>query len=123
VNADNLASLLAELRPEPDSVERAAAIARRFARAADPHLQDTYGWTLFLSGRTEEALPVLETAAAALPSNPVVQYHLAKAYAAAGREEEARAILQMALSPDFRQNFRYLPLIEEALALYVLRER
>lgn len=122
VNANNLASLLAELRPDPDSIERAAAIARRFARATDPHLQDTYGWTLFLSGRTDEALPVLRAAAAALPSNPVVQYHLARAYAAAGRGEEARATLRMALSLDFRQNFRYLPLIEEALALYVLHE-
>lgn len=89
VVANNLASLLSTYRDDEESLNRAYGIARRFRSAQIPAMQDTYGWIAFRRGEVEEALPHLEAAAAGLQSDPLVQYHLAKTYAALGRNEEA----------------------------------
>ena len=96
--ANNLASLLATTRPDdPATLERAARIARRLRGSDLPPFQDTWGWIALLTGATDEALKALEPAAAALGEDPQVQYHLARAYEAAGRPDEARAQYARAL--------------------------
>ncbi len=95
--ANNLASLLSTFRDTPDSLERAAAVARRLRGTRVPAFQDTYGWIAYRLGNLDEALEYLEPAAEGLQTNPLVQYHLGMTYAALERPEEARARLERAL--------------------------
>ena len=97
VVANNLASLLATYKTDDESLERAFAIARRLRGTEVPPFQDTYGWILHRRGQSEEAIEYLEPAAAALANDPIVQYHLASAYEAVGRSEDALAAYQRAL--------------------------
>ena len=96
--ANNLASLLSSHRDDAASQERAFTIARRLRGTEVPHFQDTYGWIVLGRGEAEEALPYLEEAAAALPDQPLVFYHLGVAQARLGRPEAARASLERALA-------------------------
>jgi len=58
---------------------------------------DTLGYALLKNGRGEEARKVLEKAAAILPDNPTVNFHLALAYRATGDKARAAATLRKAL--------------------------
>lgn len=106
VLANNLASLLSTYRSDPESIERAYTVARRLRGTNVPPLQDTYGWILFLRGEAAESLAYLEPAAAALTRDPVVQYHLARAYLALDRKDDAlkafRAAIEVAPEDDPR---------------------
>lgn len=95
--ANNLASLLTTYRDDEASLARAEVIARRLKNADIPAFQDTYGWILVRTGAPEEALSYLEPAAAGLPEDARVQFHLGEAYAATGRTEEALAQMRKAL--------------------------
>ncbi len=95
--ANNLASLLATYRDDEASLERAFVIGRRLRGTEVPPFQDTYGWILFRRGEHEEAVTYLEPAATALREDPIVQYHLASAYAALGRNEDALSQFEKAL--------------------------
>jgi len=97
VIANNLASLLSTFREDPESLERAAAVARRLRGTEIPQFQDTYGWIAYQQENFAEALTYLEPAAAALTDNALVQYHLGMTYAALERPEDARASLMRAL--------------------------
>jgi cellulose synthase operon protein C len=96
--ANNLASLIATHRSDPESLERAFAIARRLRGTEVPQFADTYGWILARRGEHAEALPYLERAAAALPHDALVQYHLGVTQHHLGRVPEARASLERALA-------------------------
>lgn len=96
--ANNLASLLPVLSDAPETIDRAARIARRLRGSDVPAFQDTYGWTLHLTGKSAEALPLLEQAAAGLPEDGSVQYHLGAVLAALGRKDEARPALERAIA-------------------------
>lgn len=99
VAANNLASLLATYRADdPESVERAYTIARRLRGTDNPAFQDTYGWIAYLRGDYEEAANYLEPAAAALASDPVVQYHLGMLYLSLERREQALIQFERALA-------------------------
>lgn len=75
--------------------ERALPLARRaFLRKPSPQAADTLGWILNEHGDTAGALTLLTSAAAALQSEPSVQFHYAQALANAGRTDEAIAILK-----------------------------
>lgn len=87
VIANNLASLLSEHGQEPDSLDRAYAIASRFRNSEVPQFLDTLGWILYLRGEYAEALPLLQTAANDLPEVPEVQYHLAMALQKTNRQD------------------------------------
>lgn len=89
VVSNNLASLLSTHRTDEASIERAYRIARRLRGTENPAFQDTYGWLAYLRGDYAEAVEYLEPAAAALSSDALVQYHLAMAYLAAERTEDA----------------------------------
>lgn len=86
---NNLASLMVQQAQDPDTVNRAYLIARRLRPSTLPPYRDTYGWLAYLRGDFVEALRALEPAAAGLSDDPVVQYHLAKAYL--GTDQTQRA--------------------------------
>jgi Flp pilus assembly protein TadD len=87
--ANNLASMLGTYRQDELSLQRAWTIARRFVDTKIPAIQDTYGWILHRRGLSEEALPYLEAAAEGLPSDPIVQFHLAQIYLTLGVPDKA----------------------------------
>jgi tetratricopeptide (TPR) repeat protein len=92
--ANNLASLLSARREDQESLDRAFTVARRFKDTETPALQDTYGWILHRMGDSEEALPYLESAAAALTRDALTQFHLAMTYIALGQTSDAVTQLQ-----------------------------
>lgn len=110
VLANNLASLLtaqggadpadtgADAAANAAALDRAAAIARRLRGSDVPEFQDTYGWILFLRGNAGEARTVLARAAAALPGNAQVQFHLGEAARALGDRAAATAAYGAALA-------------------------
>lgn len=87
--ANNLASLLSSHRKDPESLARAEVIARRLQGSDVAPYQDTYGWIAYLNGNHPAAVAELERAAAGLPDDPTVQYHLGMAYLATGKKTEA----------------------------------
>lgn len=95
--ANNLASLISTYRTDEESLERAWNIARRLRGAERPEFRDTYGWIAFRRGELDVALEYLEPAAAALPNDPLVQFHLGMALARADRHDEAIAQLRRAI--------------------------
>ncbi|MDU8942576.1 tetratricopeptide repeat protein [Ovoidimarina sediminis] len=97
VIANNLASLIATYREDEESLDRAYTIARRLRGTDIAAFQDTYGWIAHRRGDFEEAIDHLEPAARGLPGDPIVQYHLAAAYAASERYDEAIAQFRKAL--------------------------
>lgn len=117
VVANNLASLIATYRDDEESLERAWRIARRFSDADVPALQDTYGWIIFRRGEIEDSLPYLEGAAQGLPNDPIVQYHLGRAYQALSRPADALQQMQRAVEIAGPTDTR--PQIEDARGLIV----
>lgn len=97
VIANNLASMITTHRDDPDSLARAANIVRRLRNTEVPAFQDTYGWIAYRRDNFEEALEYLEPAAAGLPDDALVQYHLGMTYLALNRSAEAKQTLQQAL--------------------------
>jgi len=97
VVANNLASLLSTHRTDQASLDRAFQVARRLRGSENPYFQDTYGWLLTGRGDYEQALTYLEPAAAALTSDALTQFHLAKTYDALERWDEARAAYEKAV--------------------------
>lgn len=98
VVANNLASLLTTHRSDNESLQRAFTLARRLRGTRDPIFQDTYGWIAYRLGNYEEALQYLEPAAAKLPDQPLLLYHLAKTYVALDRHEDALRTFENAAS-------------------------
>ncbi|MCQ0969698.1 tetratricopeptide repeat protein [Paracoccus sp. TK19116] len=97
VVANNLASMLATWRDDPESLTRASAVAQRLKDTRVPAFQDTYGWIAYRNGNASEALTYLQPAAEGLPNDPLVQYHLGMVQAELGRTELARESLTRAL--------------------------
>lgn len=92
---NNLASLL-QAQNDPNAIQ----FAKRAYEIdpANPSVMDTYGWALFLQGKSQEALPLLERAARqAKPENPDINYHYASALAKAGKNIEAQDLLRNTL--------------------------
>ena len=97
VVANNLANLLMQDIDDQAAIDRASTITRRLRGTDVPAFQDTYGWLAYLQGDYDTALEYLSAAAAALPDEPTVLYHLGMTQSALGQTEEARASLQRAL--------------------------
>lgn len=79
---------------------RAEAMAREAYQAAPQvaPIADTYGWILLDAGKTTEALPILEKAAAGAGDNFEIQYHLAVAHSKTGQNDRAKALLHKILA-------------------------
>ena len=97
---NNLAYLYVVRLENLPEAEKIARSARELAKE-DPSVADTLGWTLVrLGGETKmrEGLSLLKEAAASLPDQPEVQYHLGVALSRAGAREDSRRALEHALA-------------------------
>jgi cellulose synthase operon protein C len=97
VIANNLASLITTHKDDAASLDRAFAIAQRLRGLEVPAFQDTYGWIAYRRGELADALAHLEPAAAGLPDDPFVQFHLGMTYAGLNRADDAIRQLGRAL--------------------------
>ncbi len=116
IAANNLASMLSTHQDTQASLDRAFSIARRLRGSAIPAFQDTYGWIEYRRGNLGEALRYLEPAAAGLPLDPLVQYHLGMVYADMGRKEEAAKQFQLVLKIGEGRNLPQIAKAKERLA-------
>ncbi|HUQ38257.1 MAG TPA: tetratricopeptide repeat protein [Aestuariivirga sp.] len=87
---NNLASLLADYRTDPQSLERAHQLAQRLEAVDIPSFKDTVGWVAFRKGDYRNALLNLEQAAEKLPDIALIKYHLAMTYLALKRNSDAK---------------------------------
>lgn len=94
---NNLVALLLDRGKDKASLARALELARSFATSNDPILLDTLGWAYFRNEDFPNAVLALERAVAVERNNALLQYHLGKAYAAAGNPVGARQHLMLAL--------------------------
>lgn len=92
---NNLAWLYSQ-KGDPRALETAKKAYTLAPKSAA--IADTYGWILVGNDRAAEALPLLESAAAAPGAPADVRYHLAVARARGGQHEEARADLRKLLA-------------------------
>ncbi len=115
VVANNLASLITTYRDDEGSLSQAYTIARRLRGSDVPAFQDTYGWIAFRRGNYPEALEYLKDAAAGLPNNPLVHYHLGETLLALGRTRDAYRALDKALTLSANQAFPQLERTKEIL--------
>ena len=60
------------------------------AEPQSPSITDSLGWAYFLTGRADEAVPLLEKAQRGEPGNAVIVEHLGDAYWHVGRKFQAR---------------------------------
>jgi tetratricopeptide (TPR) repeat protein len=99
VAANNLAWIYAE---ENTNLDVALSLARTAKRLAPDNADftDTLGVVLLKKGLATAAIPEFQAAANKLPKNATVQLHLAQAYRAAGKADEATAAAQRALKLD-----------------------
>lgn len=106
VVANNLASMLTTYRDDDESLDRAWNIARRFKDSTNPAVQDTYGWIAHRRGDSSEAVDYLQSAAAGLPNDAVVQFHYGEVLRALDQKEDAvaqyRKVLDIAGATDTR---------------------
>jgi tetratricopeptide (TPR) repeat protein len=98
VAINNLASLLADHRTDKASLERAQALAASLRHSQVPQFKDTLGWVDYRNGDVKAAVPLLEEAAAALPDQAAVRYHLGMSYVASGQGSRASREFKVALS-------------------------
>lgn len=97
--ANNLAAALVDHKGDPQSLERALALSRRFeAEKANPYLLDTLGWAHHKLGHGADAVRVLQQATAMAPDHPILNYHLGAAYVKVGRGTDAVTHLKKALA-------------------------
>jgi len=80
---------------------RAHQLAERaYQLSPSPQTADTLGWVLVGDGEAGSGLPYIKNAAAALPADATLQYHLAAALNATGDKAEARSVLERVLAGD-----------------------
>lgn len=112
---NNLAYLCADGYGAKEEALRLAIGAFRL-RPGDAGVMDTVGYALLRNGRAAEAVSVLERAAALLPNDTTVSYHLGLAYHQVGdkvRSEQAlRKALLLGEGPDTKSARELLALLK-----------
>lgn len=79
------------LERRKDVKQSLARIEAAWAKAPqNASITDSLGWAYFLTGRTDDAVELLERAERGEPDNPVIVEHLGDAYWQAGRKFQAR---------------------------------
>jgi Flp pilus assembly protein TadD len=98
--ANNLAWLLSEHGSGGGDMQRAVQLAQAAFEDAprDPQVGDTFGWILYKNGQFARAFNILKVAAAGMPNDPMIQYHLGLAAANSGNRAEAKAALSRAVN-------------------------
>jgi tetratricopeptide (TPR) repeat protein len=93
---NNLATLLSE---QSEQREEAIRLIERAIEIAGPQPQflDTKGTILMSENKPDDAIPLLEQAAASPLADPRYHFHLAAAYDRAGRTDQARTAFNTAL--------------------------
>jgi tetratricopeptide (TPR) repeat protein len=102
VAANNLALALVTYRSDQASLDRARALAERFASSRTAAFLDTWGWVLYKRGENREALSTLQKAVDKSPRAPELRYHLAMAQLKSGARDAARMSLEQALKFNVR---------------------
>ncbi|MGE0408850.1 MAG: tetratricopeptide repeat protein [Amphiplicatus sp.] len=95
--SNNYASLMNELKTDPQSREKALQAAEALQGQENPFFLDTLGWARFQAGDVAGAVKALEAAHKAAPTHVEIAYHLGAAYLAAGETEKGRAALGVVL--------------------------
>jgi Flp pilus assembly protein TadD len=106
---NNLAMLLLRGEPSQSDLDKALELTKGFALSENPVLIDTLGWVHYIRGENKEAVTILKRAYKDDLPIPDVSYHLGMAYYKAGSINEAREMLEKALSYE-----RTFPGVEEA---------
>jgi tetratricopeptide (TPR) repeat protein len=108
--ANNLASLLLDHRTDKASLDRAQSIAAGLRKSQIPQFKDTLGWANYHQGDYRTAVSLSEEAAAALPDQAAVRYHLGMGYISVGQlgkaSEQLRKALELAPSNELAQEIR-----------------
>jgi tetratricopeptide (TPR) repeat protein len=94
---NNLAMMIATYRSDRSSLDQAEKLAGRLADSDNADYLDTRGWVSYRRGDLNTAISLLEQAATKMPNDPVVLYHLGKAYHDRGNRDLARRSLEKAL--------------------------
>ena len=94
---NNLAYLCADGYGNKEEALRLAINAFKL-QPANAGIMDTVGYALVKNGRAADAVKVMERAAALLPADPTVRYHLALAYHLAGDKAKSEQALQKCLA-------------------------
>ena len=100
VASNNLAMLLITYKQDQASLDRARDLSAPFATSGVGAYLDTHGWVRFKRGEFNQALPVLERAAAESPDSRVVRFHLGMALYKSGQRDQAITNLEKALDGD-----------------------
>ena len=95
--ANNLASLLLDRRTDKASLKKAQSLAAVLRKSQIPQFKDTLGWLSYLQGDYRTAVSLSEEAAAALPDQASVRYHLGMSYISTNQLEKASEQLKKAL--------------------------
>lgn len=95
--ANNLASLLLDRRTDKASLKRAQSLAAALRKSQIPQFKDTLGWLSYLQGDFKTAVSLSEEAAAALPDQASVRYHLGMSYISTNQLDKASEQLKKAL--------------------------
>ncbi len=98
VVANNLASVLTDVKGDKASLARAAALAKRFENSDNPVYLDTLGWIDVKSGEFDRAQPILEKAVGKAPKIAIFQYHLGMLFYKKGDMKSAKTHLEQAVS-------------------------
>lgn len=100
--ANNLAGLLLDHRTDKASLKKAQSLAAVLRKSQIPQFKDTLGWASYHQGDYRTAVSLSEEAAAGLPDQSAVRYHLAMGYLSIGQPNKATEQLKKALelAPD-----------------------
>lgn len=97
IAANNLASLLLDHRTDSASLKKAQSLAAFLRKSEIPQFKDTLAWASYQQGDYRTALSLSEQAAAGLPDQAAVRYHLGMSYIATGQLSKASEQLKKAL--------------------------
>ncbi|HEX8042539.1 tetratricopeptide repeat protein [Candidatus Deferrimicrobium sp.] len=99
--ANDLAALLSEHPGTGKELDRALELAKSAykLRPDDPVVQDTLGWVSYKKGDNAQALDLLAKAQGKMAGHPEINYHLGMALVKAGKKEQGKKHLGIAVAP------------------------
>jgi tetratricopeptide (TPR) repeat protein len=111
--ANNLASLLLDHRTDQASIKKAQSLAAALRKSQIPQFKDTVAWASYQQRDFRTAVALSEEAAAALPEQAAVRYHLGMGYIATG--QLGKASEQLKKAQELTPNSELAELIRSAL--------